>query len=253
MNVNGELSEKVSLDCGVPQGSVLGPLLFTLYTAPLGSLLSERSLGHHFYADDTQIYVSFNSKTCSSSIQLNIDAFCDVQSWMTANKLLLNESKTDFILLGTPQMLKQFESINSLHLGGSEIKRSDCVRNLGVEFDPRMSFNDQVNSICKSCYYCIRDIRGFRRCTSVATRILLANALVSSRLDYCNSLLFGMTKVNLLKLQRVQNYLARVVTGTHKYDHITPVLKSLHWLPVEQRINFKIGVITYKTLHSGQP
>ena len=87
----------------------------------------------------------------------------------------------------------------------------------------------------------------------MSTRVLLANALVSSRLDYCNSLLFGVTKANVTKLQRVQNSLARVIMDVSKYDHITPVLKSLHWLPIKQRIDFKVGVITYKTLHLNQP
>ena len=99
----------------------------------------------------------------------------------------------------------------------------------------------------------IRDIRRIRRYLPMSARISLANALVSSRLDYCNSRLTGINKSNMLKLQRVQNSLARAITNTSKFEHITPVLKSLHWLPVHQRISFKLGLIVYKTVNSGQP
>ena len=83
--------------------------------------------------------------------------------------------------------------------------------------------------------------------------MLLANSLVSSRLDYCNSLLFGISKSNLGKLQRIQNSLARIVSRTLKFEHITPVRRCLHWLPIKERIHFKICLLVYKTLHYNQP
>ena len=88
---------------------MLGPLLSTLYTTPLGTLLDNHSLGYHFYADDTQIYISFDSLSCDSSVQLLSAVFDEVQSWMAANKLFLNPSKTEFLVLGTPQQLKNFD------------------------------------------------------------------------------------------------------------------------------------------------
>ena len=82
---------------------------------------------------------------------------------------------------------------------------------------------------------------------------LLPNSLVSSKLDYCNSLYSGISQVNLNKLQRIQNSLARVITNTSKYQHITPILKKLHWLPIKQRIDYKLCLLTYKTLTNQQP
>ena len=97
-------------------------------------------------------------------------------------------------------------------------------------------------------------LRNIRHCLDLHSATILANSLVTSKLDYCNSLLSGLPKSSIQRLQRVQNSLARVVIpSTRRSDHITPVLKRLHWLPVAQRINFKISVITFKVLHNAQP
>ena len=116
-----------------------------------------------------------------------------------------------------------------------------------------MSFSDQINSVSKSCHFHIRDIRRIRHLLPLSTATALANSLVSSKLDYCNSLYSGISQTNLNKLQRIQNSLARVITNTSKYQHITPTLKKLHWLPIKQRIDYKTCLLTYKTLTNQQP
>ena len=120
-------------------------------------------------------------------------------------------------------------------------------------FDSDMSFSDQINSVSKSCHFNIRDIRRIRHLLPLSTATALANSLVSSKLDYCNSLYSGISQTNLNKLQRIQNSLARVITNTSKYQHITPTLKKLHWLPIKQRIDYKTCLLTYKTLTNQQP
>ena len=120
-------------------------------------------------------------------------------------------------------------------------------------FDSDMSFSDQIKSVSKSCHFHIRDIRRIRHLLPLSAATALANSLVSSKLDYCNSLYSGISQVNLNKLQRIQNSLARVITNTSKYHHITPILKKLHWLPIKQRIDYKLCLLTYKTLTNQQP
>ena len=120
-------------------------------------------------------------------------------------------------------------------------------------FNSDMSLASQVNLVCKSSHFHIRDIRRIRNLIPPSVAITLANSLVSSRLDYCNSLYFGMCKQNIQKLQRVQNSLARAITQTSKYQHITPVLKDFHLLPVTQRIEYKISLLTFKTIMNGPP
>ena len=109
-----------------------------------------------------------------------------------------------------------------------------------------MSFTDQINSLSKSCHFHIRDIRRIRHLLPLSAATALANSLVSSKLDYCNSLYNGISHANLNKIQRIQNTLAHVVTNTSKFEHITPILKKLHWLPIKQRIDYKLCLRTYK-------
>ena len=129
---------------------------------------------------------------------------------------------------------------------------TDVASNLGVLFNAKFCFTNHVNSVIKSCFISLRDLRHIRRFLSVDTSVVIANALVSSRLDYCNSLFRSLSR-NTTRLQYVQNSLARFVTGASKFTHITSSLKSLHWLSIRQRIIFKTLVLVYKYLTTGQP
>ena len=115
------------------------------------------------------------------------------------------------------------------------------------------SFSDHVSQVIKSTRVHARDLYRICPILDLNTSVLLANALVSSRLDYCNSLFLSHTDFELRRLQLVQTSLCRVLTRSSKYSHITPQLEKLHWLPVKCRIQFKIGLITYKILNLGQP
>ncbi len=115
------------------------------------------------------------------------------------------------------------------------------------------NFRQHISQTCRCCFYHIRDLRRIRRYMSFSVAKTLATALVSSRLDYCNSLLYNIASKDITKLQRVQNCLARVVTRSPRFSRSVPLLKSLHWLPVRYRIIFKICTITYHALSSRQP
>ena len=136
----------------------------------------------------------------------------------------------------------------------NDICPSDSVHNLGVVFDSDFSFYKHVSNICKSCFYHIRDPRRIRRHIPLSTAKTISNALISSRLDYCNSLLNNIAiEQDLSKLQCVQNCLARDVLRAPRFSRSLPLLKQLHWLPFNYRIKFKLSTLTYRALAIHQP
>ena len=256
VKVNDSVSERRPLSHGVPQGSVLGPLLFTMYTAPLSALISSfKNIHHHLYADDTQIYIAINPNNASSCISELQDCLSSVKIWMNSNKLKLNSDKTEFIVFGSPTLKSKLSQIFPIDILGNFLSPVENVRNLGVIFDSPFTFSPQVSSICSSCYYHIRDFARIRRYLDKSTAISVANALVGSRIDYCNSLLDSISDLDMKRLRSIQYALCRIINRTSRYskEHMTPHLKSLHWLPIRQRIDFKWFLLIYKFLNTGSP
>ena len=164
----------------------------------------------------------------------------------------LNTDKTEVIVFSSKHK-EQFVGDLEMTVGQSKIKPSAVVRNLGAFFDSRMNMMNHVNSVCRSSYAQLRQIGHIRQYITYDATKSLVNSLVTSRLDYCNSLLYKLPKTTLNKLQTVQNTAARIITKTPRASHITPVLKELHWLPLESRVQYKILTLTYKALNGRAP
>ena len=172
---------------------------------------------------------------------------------MLASKLKLNPDKTEFIIFGLKRQRDKLRACCPINILGSPLCPVDSVKNLGVWFDSDFSLSKHVQNVCKSCFVKLHEFIYVRHFLTHDASVLVANALVSSRLDYCNSLFRSLSKFNLLKLHCIQNNAARIVSNTSRYTSITPVLKKLHWLPVEQRTVFKTATLVYKFLHTGFP
>ena len=248
VSVKGVLSELSELAFSVPQGSVLGPIAFCIYTIPLGSILRHYKIQYHIYADDTQLYWSFDLDTPDEVLSTISACISDIRTWMIRNKLKINDDKTEFLLI-TSSRAKFTENID-LSTGKENISSSNSCKSLGVMLDSHFSTDTQINSLCKATYFHLRNISAIHNHLSSAATEQLIHSFFSSRLDYCNSLLYGVPKYKIKYLQRVQNVAARIVTRCPRRDHITPHLESLHWLPVEFRIVFKILLLAYKCMNN---
>ena len=141
----------------------------------------------------------------------------------------------------------------SVNVGDSQIVPSVKVRNLGVILDQALTFDDHISAICQSVHFHIRNIGKVRKLLSFDACASLIHALIGSRLDYCNSILYNLPDSKISRLQRVQNQAVRILTRSPRRKHITPVLKQLHWLKVRERIRYKILILTHKAFYGNAP
>jgi len=191
---SGELSQSHHSCYGVPQGSVLRPLLFALYTMPLSSLISSIGLNHHLYADDTQLFISFQATKFSDNISSLQTCSGSIADWMTSNLLCFNSSKTEFLLLGLKPQLDKIQSPALCLSNGVSVLSSASARNLGFIFDSNLTLADQISSVSRSCFYHIRDLRRIRPVLDFTTAQSIGTSFVHSRLDYCKSLYYGLAR-----------------------------------------------------------
>ena len=179
--------------------------------------------------------------------------FDAIHRWFIINGLSLNPDKSDTIVFGMTARLRNESRIAAVSLGSSSIPVSRTVHTLGATLDSMMSFDNHVDHVCRTSFHHIRALRHISKLLTPADLKTVATAVVSTRLDYCNSLLYDTSHGNIKKLQRVQNTLARLITGSSSRCHITPILADLHWLPVSARIDYKVALLTFKTLTTERP
>ena len=220
-------SECHAISCGIRQGSVMGPLLFNVY-----------------------LQCDITDDAIKGTINRLEKCIADVSAWMKKKSLKINEDKTEFIIFHrNKELIRSY----SLQVGDNSILPSNSTKILDVSFDQKMTLNQHITNTCKSAYFQIRRINSIRQYLTDNAVKTLTQSIVISRLDYCNSVCIGLPMKSIHRLQLAQNAAARVVKRTPKREHMTPVLRDLHWLPMIKRVQFKILLLVFKSLHCEAP
>ena len=243
--VNSISSTPQRLDFGVPQGSVLGPLLFVLYTQPVSRIVHQSGPDLHKFSDDTQLFSSAFPVDFGTLIKQTETCVEHVKAWMDSNKLKLNDDKTEALVVGTRSRTGVCYS-KHLNTGDSPIPFQPKVKSLGVVLDSSLTMSHHISSVCCSAYLELRRISAIRPFLTTSATATLVCSRVLSRIDYCNSLLAGITSDQIARLQRILNNSARLMFRKKRTEHITPMLISFHWLPIKQRIEYKLATLAFR-------
>ena len=250
VRIHSTLSEPLPVTSGVPQGSILGPVLFSIYTNDLSSIPQKCST--QSYVDDTKLITSFQLKDNLDAITDLKDDLFKIGEWCSNNLLLLNPSKSKLMIFGSRQMRAKLQ-FHSLPFMGKDIMPSDTAKDLGVILDSNLTYDEHVIKTASSCMSCLGQINRVKHVFDKRTLLTIINSLVFSKLFYCSNVWANTSKCNINKLQAVQNFACRIVSGARKYDHITSIRKELNWLPVANQLYYRSAIMAFKCMTGHAP
>lgn len=252
VRIDSFVSSSRPINYGVPQGSILGPILFSIHINDMQKALKKYFLVQ--YADDAQIVISDTIENIGDLIKRAEAAFKDAKKYFQKNGLNVNEGKTQCVFIGSRQLISRIPPDIILHFGNASIIPLQSVKNLGVYMDPYMLFDVHVSHICRKVNGLLIYLNRVKESLDLTSRIIVVQSLVLSIINYCSKVWGMTTGEQLERVQKAQNFAAKVAKGgARKYDHVTPILRDLRWLNVENKISYDISVFTYKIIHGMLP
>ena len=250
VRIGDAVSKILPLEFGVPQGSILGPVLFTIYVNDLLSV-PERCISAS-YVDDSKMYLSFPPGELARSISAMNADLIKICQWCCKNSLLINPDKTKVLAVGVPQLLQRLPSFR-ITLFDNEISPVPVVKDLGVHLDASLNYNEHITKTVSNSLIKLKQINRIKHLLDRKTLLLLMNTFIFSKLLYCSTVWSSTSKRNIDKLQKVQNFAARIVLGLKKYDHISEGLRSLNWLPIKDRLKLNDATMVFKCINNLVP
>ena len=252
--INGVVSDWLAVLCGVPAGSVLGPILFNIYCRHIDGVFKQCGFTSASYADDNSACKTFAVFNQYNTLHRDVpDCLHRLKQYMIENHLKLNDTKTQIIVFGNPAFKKQINLHGTFLTSGECIRFDDSIKYLGVLFDSILTFEDQIQKVASVSYASLRKISSIRNCLSSSNLETLIHAFISSHLDYCNVLYVNLPKKLLNKLQKIQNAAIRVFFNVRSRHPVSSFFTELHWLNIEQRVIFKCILLVYKSIHGLAP
>ena len=249
---NKTTSEERSTIYGVPQGSVLGPVLFNLYTNQLESVIQHLGFKTYCYADDRLLFKSCSAQTVDVLKQDMISCIMNISSWMSDNMLKINPTKTEFLWVAS-QRRQHLINFDPICIQNVDIVPSKQVKFLGVYLDNALTMEKHISSVVSQSFFTLRQLKSVRRCLSMEGAKTVINSFVVSRLDYCNGILVNLPQYQFQRIQSVFNAAARYIYQMSRYAHISSTLQSLHWLRSRERVEFKLCLMVFKALNGLAP
>ena len=246
VKINNEYSDSLEVPCGVPQGSILGPILFNINVRSQPRVFRHCKFNTASFADDSngrrQFALKFQFQVLKNGV---VDCLKDIVEWSYAHFMKINPDKTEILLL-FPDSLRKEVMIRGVIFDGQCIRFSNCVKNVGVWIDQNLNLKKHVNNIVSHSFKILKDVGRIKKNLTKSHLKNLVHAVISSRLDYCNGILINIEKQVLYKLQKVQNAAARLILGRRRRESAKMALHELHWLNVEARIVYKVLLLVFK-------
>ena len=252
VKIDTHISSKMEIEFGVPQGSILGPVLFVIFVNDMSQLATECQIEQ--FADDTQILHTGTVKEINQLIKKAENTLTQAKNHFNKNGLLVNSNKTQCIFIGSRQNIAKIPKDVRIRFGGSDITPSLNVKNLGIYFDQYMTFERHIDEMHRKTMGSLIYLNRIKNQVTSEVRVIMVQSLALSYLNYCPNIWGTTNKTQLHRIQKLQNFAAKVAAGNgKKYDRATPYIDKFNWLKIERKCLLDTCILTYKILNKLLP